>query len=140
MLSVLSAGRILPLADFKFDVVLYASWSAAEVAAFLCAGLPNGESNDEIIEFDPIKHHNSYCPWVNGNVAAAGCSSNSSSSSVAVALCGWQLTLDAVDAFQSAGHIPAQTVESESAASLYKDELAPGRKLLARHSFSKSRG
>lgn len=104
-------------------------------------GLPNGESNDEIIEFDPIKHHNSYCPWVNGNVAAAGCSSNSSSSSVAVALCGWQLTLDAVDAFQLAGHIPAQTVESESAASLYKDEqLAPGRKLLARHSFSKSSG
>ncbi|KAL9254972.1 hypothetical protein AKJ16_DCAP16259 [Drosera capensis] len=104
-------------------------------------GPQNGESNDEIIEFDPIKHHNSYCPWVNGNVAAAGCSSNSSSSSVAVALCGWQLTLDAVDAFQSAGHIHAQTVESESAASLYKDEqLASGRKLLARHSFSKSRG
>ncbi|KAK3025499.1 hypothetical protein RJ639_042034 [Escallonia herrerae] len=82
---------------------------------------PNGESNyEEAGEFDPIKHHNYYCPWVNGNVAAAGCSSSSGSSSSAgaVALCGWQLTLDALDAFQSHGQVPLQTVESESAASL----------------------
>ncbi|GFZ07586.1 IAP-like protein 1 [Actinidia rufa] len=86
-------------------------------------GPPNGESNyEEAVEFDPIKHHNYFCPWVNGNVAAAGCSSSSGSSSSAgaIALCGWQLTLDALDAFQSLGHVPAQTVESESAASLYK--------------------
>ncbi|THF98291.1 hypothetical protein TEA_022409 [Camellia sinensis var. sinensis] len=84
---------------------------------------PNGESNyEEAVEFDPIRHHNYFCPWVNGNVAAAGCSSSSGSSSNAgaVAFCGWQLTLDALDAFQSLGHIPNQTVESESAASLYK--------------------
>lgn len=88
-----------------------------------CSGPPNGESNyEEAVEFDPIKHHNYFCPWVNGNVAAAGCnsSSGSSSSAGAVALCGWQLTLDALDAFQSLGHVPIQTVESESAASLYK--------------------
>ncbi|KAL3502965.1 hypothetical protein ACH5RR_037414 [Cinchona calisaya] len=107
-------------------------------------GPPNGESNyDEAIEFDPIKHHNHFCPWVNGNVAAAGCSSSSGSSSSAgaLALCGWQLTLDALDAFQSLGNVPAQTVESESAASRYKnDHLPPGQKLLARHSFSKSHG
>lgn len=74
------------------------------------------------MEFDPIKHHNYFCPWVNGNVAAAGCSTSGgpSSSVSAVALCGWQLTLDALDAFQSLGHIPIQTVESESAASLHK--------------------
>ncbi|GMP66321.1 hypothetical protein CsSME_00026721 [Camellia sinensis var. sinensis] len=86
-------------------------------------GPPNGESNyEEAVEFDPIRHHNYFCPWVNGNVAAAGCSSSSGSSSNAgaVAFCGWQLTLDALDAFQSLGHIPNQTVESESAASLYK--------------------
>ncbi|KAL3821303.1 hypothetical protein ACJIZ3_007208 [Penstemon smallii] len=109
-------------------------------------GPPNGESNnDEAVEFDPIKHHNHFCPWVNGNVAAAGCSSSSSSSPSAggLAICGWQLTLDACDAFQSLGQVPVQTVESESAASMYKlqdDHLAPGRKLLARNSFSKSRG
>ncbi|KAM7492449.1 hypothetical protein LguiA_035370 [Lonicera macranthoides] len=109
-------------------------------------GPPNGESNyEDAVEFDPIKHHNYFCPWVNGNVAAAGCnsSSGSSSSAGAVALCGWQLTLDALDAFQSLGHVPIQTVESESAASLYKDDHRtppPGRKLLARHSFSKSHG
>ncbi|KAL6975530.1 hypothetical protein U1Q18_024326 [Sarracenia purpurea var. burkii] len=107
-------------------------------------GPPNGESNyEEAVEFDPIKHHNFFCPWVNGNVAAAGCSSSSGSSSSAgaIALCGWQLTLDALDAFQSLGHVPVQTVESESAASLYKDDhLTSSRKLLARHSFSKTRG
>lgn len=103
-------------------------------------GPPNGGSNFEGVQFDPIRHHNSFCPWVNGNVAAAGCSSGASSSAGAVALCGWQLTLDALDAFQSLGHIPVQAVESESAASLYKDDhLAPSRKLLARHSFSKNR-
>ena len=41
-------------------------------------GPPNGESNyEEAVEFDPIRHHNYFCPWVNGNVAAAGCSSSS---------------------------------------------------------------
>ncbi|KAA8524932.1 hypothetical protein F0562_011430 [Nyssa sinensis] len=92
-------------------------------------GPPNGESNyDEAVEFDPIKHHNYFCPWVNGNVAAAGCSSSSGSSSSVnvIALSGWQLTLDALDAFQSLGHVPIQTVESESAASLYKvDRFLP---------------
>ncbi|KAG9149955.1 hypothetical protein Leryth_010029 [Lithospermum erythrorhizon] len=106
-------------------------------------GPPNGESNyEEAVEFDPIKHHNYFCPWVNGNVAAAGCSSGSSSSSSAggIAFCGWQLTLDALDAFQSLGHVPVQTVESESAASLCKDDHRTSKKLLAHHSFSKSCG
>uniref|UniRef100_A0A251TVK5 Putative IAP-like protein 1 n=1 Tax=Helianthus annuus TaxID=4232 RepID=A0A251TVK5_HELAN len=82
-------------------------------------GPPTGESNfDEAVEFDPIKHHNFFCPWVNGNVAAAGVtkSNGSSSSASALALCGWQLTLDALDGFQTLD--PNQPVESESAASL----------------------
>ncbi|KAK1278607.1 hypothetical protein QJS04_geneDACA022151 [Acorus gramineus] len=105
--------------------------------------LANGETEcEEPGKFDPIKHHNPFCPWVNGNVAAAGCSSGSSNSiSSTIALSGWQLTLDALDAFQSSGHVPNQTVESESAASLYKDEhLTPGKKRLTRHSTSKSHG
>ncbi|KAL6538289.1 hypothetical protein OROGR_012277 [Orobanche gracilis] len=108
------------------------------------SGPPSGGNNyDEVNEFNPIKHHNHFCPWVNGNVAAAGCSSSSGSGSTAGALAfsGWQLTLDALDAFQSLGHVPVQTVESESAASMYKDDHhIPDRKLLARHSFNKSYG
>lgn len=58
---------------------------------------------------------------MNGNVAAAGCNGSASSNNAdAVALCGWQLTLDALDAMRSLGHIPIQMVQSESAASLYK--------------------
>ncbi|XP_019193405.1 PREDICTED: uncharacterized protein LOC109187626 [Ipomoea nil] len=99
-------------------------------------GPPNGESY-EGVEFDPIKHHNSFCPWVNGNVAAAGCCNSSDSSSTAggLALCGWQLTLDALNSFQSLANIPIQTVASESAASLYKDDhLAAGQKRCASRS------
>ncbi|KAJ0963209.1 hypothetical protein J5N97_028331 [Dioscorea zingiberensis] len=107
-------------------------------------GTANGENDYEVEgrEFDPIKHHNYYCPWVNSNVAAAGCSSNSaSSSSSSTALSGWQLTLDALDTLQSVGHVPIQTMQSESAASLCKDEhLTPSQKLLRRHSTSKSHG
>ncbi|XVF25425.1 hypothetical protein REPUB_Repub13aG0211300 [Reevesia pubescens] len=106
-------------------------------------GPPKGESNyEEAIEFDPIIHHNQFCPWVNGNVAAAGCSSSSSSTSAdVVALCGWQLNLDALDALRSLGHIPVQTVQSESAASLYKDDhQTPGKKLLRLPSMNKSHG
>ncbi|KAK6932161.1 Zinc finger, C3HC-like [Dillenia turbinata] len=83
---------------------------------------PKGESNyEEATEFDPIIHHNQFCPWVNGNVAAAGCSSCASGIIAdAVAYCGWQLTLDVLDALRSMGSIPVQTVQSESAASLHK--------------------
>lgn len=62
---------------------------------------------------------------MNGDVAAAGCDSPCSSSDVGtVGLCGWQLTLDALDSFQSLGHLPVQTRESESAASMCK--VCPG--------------
>ncbi|CAL0324881.1 unnamed protein product [Lupinus luteus] len=69
-------------------------------------GPPKGEINyEEAVEFDPIVYHNQCCPWVNGNVAAAGCASSvPSTSSDAIALCGWQLTLDALDALRSLGH------------------------------------
>ncbi|KAE8722940.1 IAP-like protein 1 isoform 6 [Hibiscus syriacus] len=68
-------------------------------------GPPKGESNYEAVEFDPIIHHNQFCPWVNGTVAAAGCSSTSAD---VVAHCGWQLTLDALDALRSQGQIPCR--------------------------------
>lgn len=90
------------------------------------SGVTNGENDYEpgMAEFDPIKHHKSYCPWVNGIVAVASCEgghdSTSPSGSNSVPLCGWQLTLDALDSFQSLGHAQNQTMQSESAASLYK--------------------
>ncbi|KAF7835402.1 zinc ion-binding protein [Senna tora] len=41
------------------------------------SGPPKGESNyEEAVEFDLIVYHNQYCPWVNGNIAAAGCASS----------------------------------------------------------------
>ncbi|XP_024017444.1 uncharacterized protein LOC21394693 [Morus notabilis] len=104
---------------------------------------PKGESNyEEVAEFDPIAHHNQFCPWVNGNVAAAGSSSGGSGTSAdAIALCGWQLTLDALDVLRSLGTVAIQTVQSESAASLYKDDHQnPGQKLLRHHSMNRSHG
>ncbi|KAI4333366.1 hypothetical protein L6164_018190 [Bauhinia variegata] len=105
-------------------------------------GTPYRDNTNGGVEFDPIKQHNNYCPWVNGDVAAAGCENPGSSSFVGtVAICGWQLTLDALDSFQSPGHVPVETVESESAASLCKgDHRSTGKKLLGRNSFVKSRG
>ncbi|KAG6583878.1 NIPA-like protein, partial [Cucurbita argyrosperma subsp. sororia] len=96
-----------------------------------------GESSYEI-EFDPIVHHNQFCPWVNGNVAAAG-STSSGSNADAVALSGWKLTLDALNALQSLERTGVQTLQSESAASLYKDDHR-GKKLLRQHSASRSQG
>ncbi|KAJ8762649.1 hypothetical protein K2173_010670 [Erythroxylum novogranatense] len=106
-------------------------------------GPPEGESNyEESIEFDPIVYHNQFCPWVNGHVAAAGSSCPGSGSNAdGDAVCGWQLTLDALDMLQTMGLIPLQTVQSESAASLYKDDhQIPGKKLIQQHSISRSPG
>uniref|UniRef100_A0A0E0E7G8 Uncharacterized protein n=1 Tax=Oryza meridionalis TaxID=40149 RepID=A0A0E0E7G8_9ORYZ len=91
------------------------------------AGLP---------EFDPISHHNNYCPWVNGHVAAACCINTGSSTSTG--LSGWQLTVDALETIQSLAQAQNQIMPSDSAASLYKDDhVAPSRKLLKRASHSK---
>ncbi|XP_019456438.1 PREDICTED: uncharacterized protein LOC109357142 [Lupinus angustifolius] len=99
-------------------------------------GTPYRDNTNGGVEFNPIKLHNDYCPWVNGDVAVAGSDSPFSSSGVGtVALCGWQLTLDALDSFQSLGHLPVQTLESESAASMCKgDQLTSTQKLLAHNS------
>ncbi|KAK7399959.1 hypothetical protein VNO78_11157 [Psophocarpus tetragonolobus] len=111
----------------------------SDFAAVNGIGPPKGESNYEAAEFDPIAYHNQCCPWVNGNVAAAGCASVPSTSSDAIALCGWQLTLDAL---RSMGHNAIPTVPSESAASLYKqnDQQTPSQKLFRNHSMSRSHG
>ncbi|KAK7272672.1 hypothetical protein RJT34_29417 [Clitoria ternatea] len=105
-------------------------------------GTPYRDSSNGGVEFDPIKLHNDYCPWVNGDVAAASCDGHYSISGVgSVALCGWQLTLDALDSFQSLGHLPVQTLESESAASMCKgDRFTSSQKLLARNSYVRNHG
>ncbi|ONI11056.1 hypothetical protein PRUPE_4G085100 [Prunus persica] len=99
-------------------------YQESEYAVANGIGPPKGESNyEEPMEFDPIGHHNQFCPWVNGNVAAAGSSGRGPGTSAdVVALCGWQLTLDALDALRSLGQAAIQTGQSESAASLYKDQ------------------
>ncbi|XP_074560073.1 uncharacterized protein LOC141816134 isoform X2 [Curcuma longa] len=111
-----------------------------EYGLMMSGNIPgNGIENEE---FDPLKHHNCYCPWVNGNVAAAGCSNDTgSASNNSEVACGWELTLDAMDTFQSLGHLPNQMMQSESAASLYKDDhVTPSQKLLARRSANKRQG
>ena len=60
---------------------------------------------------------------MNGNVAAA-CCSNIGSSSSSSAPSGWQLTIDAVDTYQSLGQAQNQIMQSDSAASLYMVKLA----------------
>jgi hypothetical protein len=86
------------------------------------SGATNGGNDYEtgLPDFDPIRHHNDYCPWVNGNVAAACCISTGSST----ALSGWQLTVDAIETLQSLGQAQNQTMQSDSAASLYKVNAA----------------
>ncbi|RCV40564.1 hypothetical protein SEVIR_9G064300v4 [Setaria viridis] len=105
-------------------------------------GATNGENDYEsgLLEFDPVKHHNSYCPWVNGIVAAA-CCNNIGSSSSSSALSGWQLTIDALDTFHSLGQAQNQIMQSDSAASLYMDDqITHNRKLGRRPSVSRSYG
>lgn len=104
-------------------------------------GATNGENDYEpgLPDFDPVKHHNSYCPWVNGIVAAA-CCYDTSSSSGSSELSGWQLTVDALDTFQSLGQSQNQTMRSESAASLNMDDQAASNRKLARTSVNKSHG
>ncbi|XP_039686585.1 uncharacterized protein [Medicago truncatula] len=105
-------------------------------------GTPYRDNSSGRVEFDPIKLHNDYCPWVNGVVAAAGSDSPCSTSDVGpAARCGWQLTLEALDSFQLLGHLPVQTLESESAASMCKgDRFTSSQKLLARNSFVRHQG
>ncbi|CAL4944732.1 unnamed protein product [Urochloa decumbens] len=106
-------------------------------------GATNGENDYEsgLLEFDPVKHHNSYCPWVNGIVAAACCNNNIGSSSSSSALSGWQLTIDALDTFHSLGQAQNQIMQSDSAASLYMDDqITHNRKLGRRPSVSRSYG
>ncbi|KAD4179021.1 hypothetical protein E3N88_27612 [Mikania micrantha] len=62
--EVTQAGKSFPTDECGFTNYLAANG----------IGPLNGGSNfEEAVElFDPIKHHNFFCPWVNGNVAAAG--------------------------------------------------------------------
>ncbi|KAI5062071.1 hypothetical protein GOP47_0022610 [Adiantum capillus-veneris] len=74
-------------------------------------------SREQVEEFDPIHQHHFYCPWINGCVAAAAASGDAN---VKAALCGWQLTVDALDAYQVPNSLFAAPMESESAASMHK--------------------
>ncbi|KAH6558357.1 hypothetical protein KP509_1Z068100 [Ceratopteris richardii] len=85
-------------------------------------------------EFDPIHRHHFYCPWINGFVAAAAINAESN---MKVALCGWQLTLDALDAYQGSNSLFTSPMESESAASMHKDNGFAVTDYKGKHSSSK---
>lgn len=76
----------------------------------------NRRSRKPAGEFDPILQHYHYCPWIDGHVAAAG----TRESNLRIPVCGWQLTIDALDKFNVQNHTFAAPVESESAASMHK--------------------
>jgi hypothetical protein len=58
-----------------------------------------------------------------------------------MALCGWKITQDALEAYHAQGHIPVVTMESKSTTSLYKDDqLTSAHKLLGRHSMTRNHG
>lgn len=61
-------------------------------------------------QFDPIRQHRHFCPWVNGHVAAATSSTGPDVS------CGWQIVLDALQDQRSVTGVAA----SEFAASKHK--------------------
>lgn len=67
-------------------------------------------------EFDPIHQHHHYCPWVNGHVAAAG----TGELNLKNRLCGWQLTIDALDRFHMQDQAFTAPMVSESVASMHK--------------------
>lgn len=61
-------------------------------------------------EFDPIRQHRHFCPWINSHVATATSSTRTGT------LCGWQMVLDAL---QKQHGMPG-SVESELTASKHK--------------------
>ena len=61
-------------------------------------------------EFDPIRQHRHFCPWINGHVASATTSTGTGT------LCGWQIMLDAL---QHQHGVPGLS-ESEATASKHK--------------------
>ncbi|XP_024380728.1 uncharacterized protein [Physcomitrium patens] len=80
-------------------------------------------------EFDPIRQHRHFCPWVNAHVAAATSGTGSSK------FCGWQIVLDALQPQPPSPHQQHQhqqgSVESEFTGSKYKDDpILSVRKLL----------
>eukprot|EP00250_Pteridium_aquilinum_P008326 c17854_g1_i1 orf=558-3440(-) len=74
-------------------------------------------SREQGEEFDPIHQHHFYCPWINGCVAAAA---GSGEMNLKAAICGWQATVDAIEAFQLQNSVFTAPMESESAASMHK--------------------
>lgn len=82
-----------------FDLILYMlfMFHAGDNFISIYWGPTDGES--EAVEFDPIKYHNFFCPWTNGNVTAAGVSNSHGArlSVSSLALCGRQLKPDALN-------------------------------------------
>ncbi|KAH9321213.1 hypothetical protein KI387_015852, partial [Taxus chinensis] len=66
-------------------------------------------------EFDPIRQHRHFCPWVTAHVIAGVPGSNKNTG-----LCGWQLTIDALDQCNAQELASASLKESESTSSQYK--------------------
>lgn len=91
-------------------------------------------SREQGEEFDPIHMHHFYCPWINGCVAAAA---GSGETNLKAALCGWQLTVDAIDAFQLQNNVFSTPMESESAASMHKGNGFAVNDYKGKHSSSK---
>eukprot|EP01018_Ginkgo_biloba_P030274 Gb_03739 [translate_table: standard] len=88
------------------------------------------------MEFDPIRQHRHFCPWVTPHSIAGVPSSDTNTG-----LSGWQLTIDALDQCNAQELASASLRESESTSSRYKvDPVASVRKFFETPSAKKNKG
>lgn len=87
------------------------------------------------MEFDPIKQHRHFCPWVTVHFSAGMLDGDKNTG-----LCGWQLTLDALDQCSVQELASASLKESGSTSSRYKvNPVASVRQFFESPSSKKSK-
>lgn len=80
---------------------------------------------DAKMEFDPIRHHRHFCPWI--------------ASADAVTMCGWKLTLAALDHEKESSHDPPLYAPSTSSILKEDDPIFSVRKLFMSPSEKRKR-
>lgn len=89
----------------NFNLILSISYRMCKLAFYGAAGNDlRLEHWDKKMEFDPVRHHRHFCPWI---ASADGAS-----------MCGWKQTLSALDHERESSHDPP--LDSPSTSSIFK--------------------